>query len=270
MKKINVVTLFSGYDAMCLALERLKADFPLCFDYELIAWSEIDRFAIDAHNALFPQWADRNLGDVTQADYSTINEPIDLLIYSSCCQSVSLAGKRAGMKKGDDSAASALIWYTERAIEALKPKYLLLENVKGMITKKNKPDFDMWCETLKKHGYDNFYQVLNAKQFGVPQNRERVFMVSIRRDGATPESYTFPKPFPLERRLRDILEDSVDESYYLKQEQVDRIVAHCDRKVAEGCGFKTNFQEGGGISGAIKTKEGSREYDTYVKTTEPK
>lgn len=82
--KINVATLFSGYDSQCLALERLKKNFP-DFDYELIAWSEIDKYAIQAHNALFPQWADRNLGDITKIDWSEVKGDIDLMTYSSPC-----------------------------------------------------------------------------------------------------------------------------------------------------------------------------------------
>lgn len=235
--KINVVTLCSGYGAQELALERLKKEFPQ-FDYEVLAWSEIDDYACCAYKALHPEYADRNIGDMTKADYSAIKGKVDLLFYSTPCQSVSTAGKQRGMKKGDDEAASALIWHTERAIRELKPKWCVLENVKGMVTKRNKADFDQWCGVLESYGYTNFWQVLNAKDYGVPQNRERVFMVSILN---AEHGFEFPKPFPLEKRLRDVLDDSVDENYYLKDEQVQRILAHCKRKQAEGCGFKPQF-----------------------------
>lgn len=141
-----------------------------------------------------------------------------------------------------------------------------MENVKALIQKKFRPDFVRWQLLLEELGYTNHTQVLNAKDYGAPQNRERVFMVSIL--AITEQSYTFPKPFELKLRLRDVLEDSVDERYYLSDEKVASILAHIDRKRLEGCGFKTNFTDGGGISGTIKTKEGSREYDTYIQEKE--
>lgn len=119
-----------------------------------------------------------------------------------------------------------------------------MENVKVLVQKKFMPEFQRWIDTLADLGYTSFWQVLNAKDFGIPQNRERVFMVSI----LGKASFEFPKPFQLKKRLRDVLEDNVSEGYYLKEEQVQRILAHCERKQAEGCGFKANFQdEGGGM-----------------------
>lgn len=137
-----------------------------------------------------------------------------------------------------------------------------MENVKALTQRKFAKDFYKWREWLSDQGYTSYFQVLNAKEYGIPQNRERVFMVSCL--GEHPRFF-FPKTFPLEYRLKDILEDNVDESYYLKPQQVESIIRHCERKVAEGCGFKVNFQSPDDISGAIKTKEGQREYDTYIK-----
>lgn len=136
-----------------------------------------------------------------------------------------------------------------------------MENVKALTQKKFAAVFEAWRKWLVAHGYTNYYAVLNAKHYGVPQNRERVFMVSYL---GQHEPFSFPKPMPLTRRLKDILEPHVDEKYYLHRKQVEHVVEHCRRKQAEGCGFKTNFQTPNGISGAIKTKEGSREYDTYI------
>jgi site-specific DNA-cytosine methylase len=113
-----------------------------------------------------------------------------------------------------------------------------MENVKAITTKKFLPLFYSWQSWLNEQGYTNFWKVLNSKDYGVPQNRERCFMVSILDRDAT---FNFPKPYPLLKRLKDILEENVDESFYLKQSQVDSIIAHCERKAAEGCGFKTNF-----------------------------
>lgn len=243
MNKISVVTLCSGYDSQCLALDRLKQHYP-DFDYELLAWSEIDPYAIKAHNALFPQWADRNLGDMTTCDYSRIASKVDLLFYSTPCQSVAICGKREGMKQGDDSA-SALIWHTRRAIQSLRPKYLILENVKGMLNKLNRPDYDAWRGLLEQMGYANFQAVLSPTDYNVPQTRQRLFLVSIRRDGGNPQ-FSFPKALPLVKTIGDILQSSVDDKYYLTDKQLARIKAHCDRKVAEGCGFKLHIIGRGG------------------------
>ncbi|MCM1222020.1 MAG: DNA cytosine methyltransferase [Lachnospiraceae bacterium] len=223
-----------------MAFKRLKRDYP-DFDFECVAWSEIAKNACIAHDAAHPECEGRNLGDMTTCDYSGIETPIDVLFYSTPCQSVSTAGKQKGMKKGDD-AASALIWHTERAIKELKPRYCILENVKGMVNKRNRPDFDAWCAVLESYGYKNFWQIMNSKNYGVPQNRERVFMVSILDPMG---NFKFPDPFPLERKLRDVLEDEVDEKYYLSDDRVQKIISHCDRKQAEGCGFKPDFNEGG-------------------------
>lgn len=259
--KINLVTLCSGIEAQGQAMRRLCADYPE-LDWELLAWSEIDKDAIKAHNAIFPEYADRNLGDMTTCDYSKITEPVDVLFYSTPCQSVSVAGQNKGMKEGSD-AASALIWHTRRAIESLKPKICILENVKGMIMGKNLKEFHKWCDVMESYGYTNYAKVLNSKDYGVPQNRERIFMLSIWGG----QSYHFPEPFKLEKRIKDICEPygSVDESFYFKPEQLLRIISHCDRKVEEGCGFKAQFHTEDEISGCVTTRYGQRETDPAIK-----
>ena len=219
--KINVVTLCSGYDAQCLALERLKHNYS-DFDYELVAWAEVDKYAIQAHNALFPQWKDRNMGDITSCDWSKIKDNIDLLTYSTPCQSISSAGKQDGLKKGSGTASS-IIWSVLNAIDVLRPKYLLMENVKALVSSKFIGDFHEWRSELSKRGYSNFAKVLNSKCYSIPQNRERIFMVSILDENA---SYHFPEPFPLNKRLKDVLEEDVDEKYYLSKKLVDYVFSN--------------------------------------------
>jgi DNA (cytosine-5)-methyltransferase 1 len=231
---------------------------------EFVGISEIEKNAIDAYHTLHGDV--KNYGDISKIDWNEVPD-FDLFTYSFPCQDISNAGLQKGFEEGSGTRSS-LLWECRRAIESKHPKWLLMENVKALLQKKFQPFFRSWVETLEGYGYRNFWQVLNAKHYGVPQNRERVFMVSIRDDGDNPQ-YTFPRPFPLQKRLKDILEKEVEESFYLRQEQVQRIVAHCERKQAEGCGFKTNFTEGESVSGAIKTKEGSREYDTYIKESTP-
>ena len=218
MKKIKVVTLCSGYDAQCLALDRLKRNY-IDFDYELVAWAEVDKYAIQAHNALFPQWKDRNMGDITSCDWSKIKDNIDLLTYSTPCQSISSAGKQDGLKKGSGTASS-IIWSVLNAIDVLRPKYLLMENVKALVSSKFIGDFHEWRSELSKRGYFNFAKVLNSKCYSIPQNRERIFMVSILDENA---NYHFPEPLPLDKRLKDVLEEEVDERYYLKTNQIEYI-----------------------------------------------
>ena len=215
---ITINELFSGIGAQVAALKRLGVE------YETVGISEIDRFAIQSYEAI--NGKTRNYGDISKAeslDYA------DLWTYSFPCTDISLAGKQAGLtdEKGKQTR-SGLLFEVERLLkksveDGNQPKYLLLENVKNLVGKKFKPEFDKWLQTMDSLGYNNYWKVLNAKDYGVPQNRERVFVVSIRKDIDT-HGYTFPEPFKLERRLKDVLETNVDEKYYLKQELVETFV----------------------------------------------
>lgn len=222
---VNIITLCSGYDSQCLALNRLKENYPE-FDYKLLAWAEIDKYAIQAHNALFPHAADKNMGDITTCDWSKITEQVDILTYSTPCQSLSSAGLQHGMKQGSGTRSS-IIWDVLKAIDALHPRYLLLENVKALVSKKFIGDFQDWQQQLEIRGYTNYVRVLNAKNYGVPQNRERVFMVSTNTNNA----YNFPAPFELKTRLKDVLEDEVDEKYYLKQKSIDAFMEYGNKRL---------------------------------------
>lgn len=268
--KVNVITLCSGYDSQCLALERLKRDFP-DFNYELVAWAEFDpeskkpvaqQPAVIAHNALFPQWVDRNVGDITSCDWAKITQSVDLLCYSTPCQSISQSGLQHGFKK-DSGTRSSIIWNVLDAINTLKPKFLLMENVPAMVSKKFINDFNEWQKAVASLGYTNYTQLLNARNYGVPQNRNRVFMVSVRNDVGL--QYSFPKPFELTLKLKDVLENNVDEKYYLSDKTVESFMAHCDRKQAEGCGFKFEPTDGGGYAKCINTLAGSRQTDNFIK-----
>lgn len=134
------------------------------------------------------------------------------------CQDFSLAGKQAGGDK-DSGTRSSLMYETIRIVEKLKPKYVIWENVKNLLSKKHRHNFDAYLETMENLGYTNYYQVLNAKDYSIPQNRERVFTISILGDDA----FNFPPKQELKLKLKDILEDNVDEKYYLSDEQVNKI-----------------------------------------------
>ena len=272
---LKVVTLCSGYDSQCLALERLKQHYPN-FDYELIAWAEFDlesksplekQPAVIAHNALFPQWADRNLGDMTKIDWTKV-EDFDLLFYSTPCQSISAAGLQHGFAEGSGTRSS-IIWNVRDAVKEKRPKFLCLENVKAMVSRKFLPMFNLWQIELERLGYANFAKVLNAKDYGVPQNRERIFLVSIRMDELEglegKVQYHFPKPFPLEKRLKDVLEEKVDEKYYLSDRMLEYFNRVSDDK-SHGHDFKP--KDGGGTAFAIRTAPGQRVDDNFLKENE--
>ena len=244
---LRLTTLCSGYDSQAIAMDMLRQRYP-DFRWELKAWSEFDpessrpleeQPAIVAHNLLFPQYKDLNRGDMTKADWSDLADAgIDLLTYSTPCQSISQAGKREGIKKGSGTR-SAVLWSTEEAVRQMRPKVLLQENVRALINSVNMPDFKEWCSLLESHGYVNFLApsfptvwgtdkrdkktvpgILNAKHYGVPQNRERVYMVSVRADMLGGTQYEFPRPFPLDKCIADVLEDNVDERFFLKPDSV--------------------------------------------------
>ena len=217
---LRVCTMFSGYDSQCMALDRLKEKYPQ-FDYELVAWAEIDKFAIAAHNAVYPQWSDRNYGDVSKIDWDHVPD-FDLLTYSSPCQDFSNAGKQAGGAEGSGTRSS-LLWQVRRAILAKKPKFLLMENVAALVSQKFIGTFNQWQLELQRYGYTNFSQVLTAKDYGVPQNRERIFMVSVLN---CDQAFYFPEPMPLTKRLKDVLEEHVDERYYLKEDALQGFKMH--------------------------------------------
>ena len=200
---MRVLELFGGYGSQALSLENLCIDFKsdLC---------EIDKYAIKAYNQLHGETF--NYGDICSIDETKLPY-YDLITYSSPCQDFSVAGKQAGGDKGSGTRSS-LLWECERIIRAVKPKYLLMENVKNLVGKKHISNFIKWLKVLTDIGYKNYWKVLNAKDYGVPQNRERVFVVSILGDG----QFQFPEPIPLTKRLKDILEPVVDEKYYISKQ----------------------------------------------------
>ena len=213
---LKVVTLCSGYDSQLMALRNLG------IPYECVGWSEIDKYAIRAHDAVFPEIADRNLGDMTKIDWSKVDD-FDLLFYSTPCTDFSNAGKQAGGEEGSGTRSS-ILWWTRYAILEKKPKYLIMENVKALVSSKFLPQFLKWCDELTSYGYTNFQQVLNAKDYGIPQNRERIFVVSILGDAW----FNFPQKKELKLRLKDMLEDKVDEKYYLPQDKVNQFIEQLD------------------------------------------
>lgn len=264
MSKLRVATLCSGMDTQCMALDELG------IDYELVLWSEFDpdskqpiekQPAVIAHNAVYPQYADRNLGDMTKIDWKNVPD-FDLLFTSTPCQSISAAGKREGIEEGSGTRSS-IMWHARYAVVEKRPKYIVMENVDALVQRNNIGFYNLWRAELESYGYAVFAKVLNAADFNVPQTRKRVFIVAIL--GGHGDSYRFPTPVPLTRKIRDIVVDEIPQSLFLKKEQVESILSHCDRKVAEGCGFREQFRTEDDIATAINTKYGQRQTDTYIK-----
>lgn len=210
---LKVLELFGGIGACSNALKRLN------IPYEIADYVEIDKYAVKSFNAIYgtnfePQ-------DITTWD-KNIN--VDLICHGSPCQDFSLAGKQAGGDK-DSGTRSSLMYETLRIVEKLKPKYVIWENVKNILSKKHKHNFDAYLKKMECLGYVNYYQVLNAKDYGIPQNRERVFTISIKYRNQFNIAYDipnfeFPQKQELKLKLKDLLEDQVDEKYYLTNSMI--------------------------------------------------
>ena len=210
---------FAGYNSQKMALQRLADVYP-DFHHVCVGWSEIDENAIKANNAVFPEDIDKNFGDITKIDWDKVPD-FDLFTYSFPCQDISSSGKQRGFEEGAGTRSS-LLWECKKAIEAKKPRFLMMENVKALVSAKFLPFLRQWQTWLHQQGYENFTQVLNASSYNVPQNRERVFMISILRTDSEPNpSFYFPKKMKLERRIKDILEPNVDESFYLSDKALE-------------------------------------------------
>ena len=231
METIKVFTAFSGYDSQMMALNRVAERHKGEIDFDLVGWSEIDKYAIKAHDLIFPQYKDRNYGDISQIDWAQVPD-FDLFTYSSPCSDWSAAGLQRGGKEGSGTRSS-LLWECRKAVIAKRPKYLLLENVKALVSKKFIPYFKKWCDELNDYGYYNYWKVMNAKDYGVPQNRERVFLVSIRKDVDSGD-FLFPEEFELTTFLKDVLEENVDDKYYLSEKSIDGFISHNDNHESKG------------------------------------
>lgn len=189
---LKVFTTFSGYDSQCLALR--KAGIP----FDLIGWSEIEKRAITAHNALFPEYKDRNYGDICKIDWDNVPD-FDLFTYSSPCQSFSIAGQMLGGDEGSGTKSS-LLWECKKAIEIKRPKYLMLENVEMLVSQNFIHTFNKWIDFLSSLGYTSYWKVLKGSDYGIPQDRSRIFVVSV----MNPKNeFVFPKA----RRLKSSVED---------------------------------------------------------------
>lgn len=215
---IKLLSLFSGIGAFEKALDNLN------IPYELVRYCEIDKYASKSYAAVHNVSEDMNLGDITKVDEKLLPKDIDLITYGFPCQDISLAGKLKGLFNEDGTQTrSGLFFEALRIIEETQPRVAIAENVKNLVGKKFKEQFEIVLDSLDNAGYNNYWKVLNAKDYGIPQNRERVFIVSIRKDIDNGE-FEFPEGFPLELRLKDMLEEAVDEKFYLSGKGYDGLI----------------------------------------------
>jgi len=250
--RIKLLSLFSGIGAFEKALDRLGVE------YELVGYCEIDKYASKSYAAVHEVSEDKNLRDVTKVDTSLLPDDISLLTYGFPCQDISAAGKTKGLFNEDGSLTrSGLFFEALRIIKDTQPRVAIAENVKNLLSEKFYDQFKTVIESLEEVGYNNYYAVLNAKDYGVPQNRERVFIVSIRKD-IDDGCYMFMPGFELDKCLKDMLEDNVDEKYYLSEDMINYIKSDNDKYLGNNEHAYINKD----ISNTINTGEGTRRCDS--------
>lgn len=218
---IKLLSLFSGIGAFECALRRGGHEF------QTINYCEIDKYASAAYSMIHNVDESKNLVDVRKV--STLLFPdVDLITYGFPCQDISIAGRQKGFEDGaGNRTRSGLFFEALRIIQDLQPKWAICENVKALTMKQFKNEFRTVLESLENAGYRNYYQVLNAKDFGIPQNRERVFIVSIRKD--IEQEFKFPETQVLKLRVRDLLETDVPEKFFINTPNAIALA----RKIAE-------------------------------------
>lgn len=218
-KPIRLIELFAGIGAQAKALENLGVDFE---HYRIC---EFDKYAVASYNAI--HGTNFSTSDITQIHAKDLEiEETDkyeyIMTYSFPCTDLSKAGKQQGMSR-ESGTRSGLLWEVERILlEIIQeggqlPQILLMENVPDVLSEKNRKDFFAWCDFLESLGYTSKYALLNAKDFGVPQNRERCFMLSWLGED---KFYDFPVGKPLTKKLKDVLETEVEEKYYLSNKLI--------------------------------------------------
>lgn len=252
-KRPRIFESFAGVGMQRMALDRLG------IEYECVGFSEIDRFAIQSYQAIHGDTP--NYGDITKIKGEDL-PPIDIFTYSFPCQDLSVAGKQRGI---NENTRSGLVYEVLRILNELdeldnKPKMLIMENVAALVHKKFIKQFEAIKQELSDLGYTNHVQTLNAKDYGVAQNRNRVFMVSILGD----YEYEFPKTMPLQKRLKDYLEREVDEKYYLSDKMLNYVTNNSKAMEEKGNGHRFKPRTDEDVALALRTKPGSRMDDNFL------
>ena len=224
---IKYLSLFSGIGAFEKALENLHIPF------ELVGYCEIDKYASKAYSLIHNVSESMNFGDITQLDEKQLPDDIDLITYGFPCQDISLAGKQKGFEdENGNKTRSGLFFDALRIIEECQPQIAIAENVKNLTSKRFTEQFNIVLNSLESAGYNNYWKILNAKNYEIPQNRERVFIISIRKDIDT-GIFKFPNSVQLEKCLSDLLEDSVEAKYYVDPQRVKNLIPQMSKDQIE-------------------------------------
>lgn len=261
---IKVGSDFSGVGAFDQALIRLG------IEHETLFACDMDKYARQTYilNYGEPKYYPNNV-----YDREIPKESLDIYMTSPPCQAFSLAGKR----KGESDARGILFYNSHEFIKKNRPRFFIFENVKGLLSDNNGNTFQNWIYLLGGKSvngnvvifshedsvpYHVYYQVMNSKHYGVPQNRERIFIIGIRDD--EDNNFSFPKSYPLEKRLKDVLESEVDEKYFLSEKMINGFLKHKERHKEKGNGFKFEPTKGDKVASAVTCGVDSRATDDYI------
>lgn len=213
-QKLKVIELFGGIGACTQALKRLG--IPI----EIVDYVEIDKYAVKSYNAI--NGTNFEPQDIVEWDKDV---KADFIMHGSPCQDFSLAGKQAGGEEGSGTRSS-LLFETLRIVQKIRPKYVVWENVKNVTGKKHRHVFEQYLQRMRELGYVNHWKVLNAKDYGIPQHRERVFVISCAIGVPGSMGYMFPEAKELTMTLDSVLDDEVDEKYYINSEKAEKLIEH--------------------------------------------
>ncbi|MTI49446.1 MAG: DNA cytosine methyltransferase [Firmicutes bacterium] len=253
---MKVVELFAGIGAWGKALTNLG------IEHEIVAYAEKDKYPSKAYSAIHGIQEDKNVWDITKCSGKGLGE-VDLVCYSPPCQTFSRSGKQEGTK----DSRGLLFYDALRIIKSTNPKYAVMENVEDLALGNFKFEFRKMKAELTKAGYRNYARVINSRDYGMPQNRKRVFIVSVRNDIDT--IFTWPKSFDNGLRLKDFLQKKVNEKYYLSQKIIKGFIQHRKRHEQKGNGFKFSpIKDTNTIAKCIATVPGGRATDNYIDETE--
>lgn len=250
-------------------------------NWKLVNFCEFDKYATSSYCAIHNEDGSKNLGDITKVDETKL-EPFNMICGGSPCQDFSVAGKQKGSvwtckdcgheynpltvhwSKRDkcpccgsnniEKTRSSLLVEYLRVIRANKPNFGMYENVKNIVGKQFKDTFKMFTDELDEYGYNVYWKVLNAKDYGIPQNRERVYLIFIKKE-LDNGKFTYPEPFDNGMRLKDILEENVDEKFYISEDKVQRFLTNLNNEDAllyDAC--------------QVKREGKSREYNDFCPT----
>ena len=248
-KEIRILELFAGIGACSKAFTNLK------IPHRIMDAVEIDKYAIKSFNAI--HGTNFVTQDISQWDKDL---DVDLIMHGSPCQDFSVAGRQAGGDEGSGTRSS-LMYETLRIVEKLKPKYVIWENVKNLLSKKHKHNFDAYLKAMEDLGYHNDYKVLNAKDYGIPQNRNRIFVVSILGN----EKFDFPKEKQLLTTMQDSIDDKVDNKYYLSEKTLASFTKENTGNYPRKERFLQNINKPDKtIANTITTRAGQRATDNFV------